>query len=39
MLKENHYARYDDATLERMKHYFKQRDHDEILRYIKTHGV
>jgi hypothetical protein len=30
---------YDDATLEKMKHYFKQHNHDELLRYIKTHGM
>jgi hypothetical protein len=36
---ENHYTLYDDATLERMKHYFKQRDQDELLRYIKAHGL
>lgn len=30
---------YDDATLERMKNYFRQEDHDALLRYIKTHGL
>jgi hypothetical protein len=39
MPEENHYDLYDDETLERMKHYFKQHDHDELLRYIKTHSM
>jgi hypothetical protein len=30
---------YDDATLERMKRYYKVEDHDELLRFIKTHGL
>jgi hypothetical protein len=30
---------YDDATLERMKHYFKQHDHEELIRYIRRHGL
>lgn len=33
------YPLYDDATLERMKRYYKVEDHDELLRYIKTHGM
>jgi hypothetical protein len=33
------YTLYDDAMLERMKHYFKQEDHEVLLRYIKTHGM
>lgn len=39
MPEENSYTLYDDATLERMKRYFKQEDHDALLRYIKTHGI
>jgi len=39
MMPEKKYTLYDDATLERMKHYFKQEDHDALLRYIKTHGI
>jgi hypothetical protein len=39
MPEENSRTLYDDATLERMKRYFKQEDHDELLRYIKTHGM
>lgn len=39
MPEERHYVTYDDATLERMMHYFKQHNHNELLRYIKTHGM
>ena len=39
MQDKKHYTLYDDAMLERMKHYFKQEDHDALLRYIKTHGI
>jgi Mn-dependent DtxR family transcriptional regulator len=33
---------YDDETLERMKRYYKiddHDDHDDLLRFIKTHGL
>jgi hypothetical protein len=33
------YVLYDDATLERMRRYFRLKSHDELLRYIKTHGM
>jgi hypothetical protein len=33
------YLLYDDAMLERMKHYFRLKSHDELLQYIKTHGL
>ena len=33
------YALYDDATLERMRRYFRLKNHDELLKYIKTHGI
>ena len=39
MPEEKNYSFYDDATLERMKRYFRQEDQDELLRYIKTHGM
>jgi hypothetical protein len=39
MPEENNHTLYDDATLERMKHYFRQENHDELLRYIKIHGI
>lgn len=39
MPEEKSYPLYDDATLERMKRYFRQEDQDELLRYIKTHGM
>ncbi len=39
MPEKKDYTLYDDATLERMKHYFRQEDHDALLRYIKTHGL
>ncbi len=39
MPEKKKYTLYDDATLERMKHYFRQEDHDELIRYIKTHGM
>ena len=39
MPEKKKYTLFDDATLERMKHYFKQEDHDALLRYIKTHGI
>jgi len=38
MPEKKDYTLYDDAMLERMKHYFKQEDQDALLRYIKTHG-
>lgn len=37
--KEDSYHLYDDATLERMKRYYKVEDHDELLKFIKTHGM
>jgi hypothetical protein len=30
---------YDDDTLEEMKRYYKIDNHDELLRFIKTHGL
>ena len=30
---------YDDETLEKMKRYYKIDNHDELLRFIKTHGL
>jgi hypothetical protein len=30
---------YDDETLEKMKKYYKIDDYDELLRFIKTHGL
>ncbi len=33
------YVNYDDETLEKMKRYYKINDHDELLRFIKTHGL
>jgi len=30
---------YDDDTLEEMKRYYKIDDHDELLRFIKAHGL
>ena len=30
---------YDDKTLEHMKSYYKIESHDELLRYIKKHGL
>jgi len=30
---------YDDDTIERMKRYYKVEDHDELLKFIKTHGM
>ena len=37
--KDEPYPLYDDATLELMKRYYKVEDHDELLKFIKTHGV
>lgn len=37
--KDETYPVYDDATIERMKQYYRVEDHDELLRYIKTHGM
>ena len=37
--KVKRYILYDDETLEKMKRYFKIDDHDELLRFIKTHGL
>ena len=34
--KRNH---YDDETLERMKKYYKIYSPDELLQFIKTHGL
>ena len=30
---------YDDETLEKMKRYYKIDNHDELLRFIKSHGL
>lgn len=30
---------YDDETLERMKQYYKIEDHNDLLRFIKAHGL
>jgi hypothetical protein len=30
---------YDDQTLENMKRYYKIESHDELLQYIKKHGL
>jgi hypothetical protein len=30
---------YDDETLERMKRYYKIEDHNDLLRFIKAHGL
>ena len=32
-------VRYDDETLEKMKRYYKIDDNEELLRFIKTHGL
>ncbi len=37
--KEKRHPHYDDETLEKMKRYYKIDDHDELLRFIKTHGL
>lgn len=37
--KDETYALYDDRTIERMKRYYKVESHDELLRYIKIHGM
>lgn len=33
------YVNYDDETLEKMKRYYKIDNQDELLRFIKTHGL
>lgn len=33
------YVNYDDETLEKMKRYYKIDDNEELLRFIKTHGL
>jgi hypothetical protein len=35
-VKKNH---YDDETLERMKKYYRIDNDDDLLRFIKTHGL
>jgi hypothetical protein len=30
---------YDDETLERMKKYYKVENEEDLLRFIKTHGL
>ena len=37
--KVKRYVHYDDETLEKMKKYNKIDDHNELLRFIKTHGL
>ncbi|HEV8405176.1 MAG TPA: hypothetical protein VGQ13_04630 [Nitrososphaera sp.] len=39
MPEKKNYTLCDDATLEGMKNYFRQEDHDALLRYIKTHSM
>lgn len=33
------HVHYDDDTLERMKRYYKIEHYDELLRFIKSHGL
>ena len=33
------YPHYDDVTLEKMKRYYKIDNQDELLRFIKAHGL
>ena len=33
------HVHYNDDILERMKRYYKIEDNDELLRFIKTHGL
>lgn len=33
------HVQYDDETLEKMKRYYKIDDNEELLRFIKTHGL
>jgi len=33
------YPHYDVETLEKMKRYYKIDNQDELLRFIKTHGL
>lgn len=33
------HVHYDDETLEKMKRYYKIDNQDELLRFIKTHGL
>ena len=33
------HVHYDDDTLERMKRYYKFEHYDELVRFIKTHGL
>jgi hypothetical protein len=35
-IKKHH---YDDETLERMKKYYKVENEEDLLRFIKTHGL
>ena len=37
--KVKRYPHYDDETLEKMKRYYKIDNQDELLRFIKTHGM
>ena len=37
--KVKRYPHYDDETLEKMKRYYKIDNKDELLRFIKTHGL
>ena len=38
-LRGKSHVHYDDDTLERMKRYYKIEHYDELLRFIKTHGL
>ncbi len=38
-LRGKSHVHYDDYTLERMKRYYKIEQYDELLRFIKTHGL
>ena len=33
------HVHYDDETLEKMKRYYKIDDNEELLHFIKTHGL
>jgi hypothetical protein len=36
---EGSYPVYDDATIEKMKNYFKLEDNDELLKFIKSRSI
>ena len=39
IVKKKKYSVIDDETLDKMKHYYKLENHDEILQYLRKNNI